>query len=118
MAKPKPSLRLIHWHDAEAEELAAPLRAAGWAVTLGLPTKLSELKEKPPAAVVVSLRRLPSHGREAADAVWSTKWGRAIPIVFCDGAAEKVGPLRAKFPAATFTTFAELPGVLAALPDL
>jgi hypothetical protein len=102
---------LVHWDAAEAEGLAAPLREEGWRVKVGH-FELKELKANPPAAVVISLRRLPSHGREVADALWYTKWGRAIPIVFFDGAPDKVEATRQKFPAAQFTTCEELPALL------
>ena len=75
------NLVFVHWDAGEAEELARALRTAGWQVKVGN-FELKDLKAKPPAAVVISLRRLPSHGREIADALWYTKWGRAIPIVF------------------------------------
>jgi hypothetical protein len=107
----KRDIVLVHWDAEEAEALAAPLRADGWQVRLGN-FKLKDLKTKPPVAVLISLRRLPSHGREVADAIWYTKWGRAIPIVFFDGAPDKVEATRKRFPAAQFATWEELPGLL------
>ncbi len=104
-------LILVHWHAQEVQELAAPLRQAGWQVKTE-PFGLNELKANPPAAVLISLRRLPSHGREVADAVWSTQWGRAIPLIFFDGEPDKVEATRRKFAAARFTTYAELPALL------
>uniref|UniRef100_A0A832I275 Response regulatory domain-containing protein n=1 Tax=Eiseniibacteriota bacterium TaxID=2212470 RepID=A0A832I275_UNCEI len=110
------TLLLVHWNEPEARALAADLRGQGWRVSLWTPTlKLSDLKTRPPAAVVISLRRLPSHGREVADALWYTKWGRAIPIVFFDGPPDKTGALREKFPAASFTTWEKLPAALEGL---
>jgi hypothetical protein len=109
--KPLGDLVLVHWDAAEAQALAAPLQEAGWRVRTGS-FELKELKANPPAAVVISLRRLPSHGREVADALWFTQWGRAIPIVFFDGAPDKVEATRKKFPAAQYTTWEELPGLL------
>ncbi len=105
-------LVLVHWNNEETRELAALLETEGWRVRTGH-FELRDLKTNPPAAVVISLRRLPSHGREVADAVWSTKWGRAIPIVFFDGAPEKVEKLRVKFPNAKFTRWDELSSTLA-----
>lgn len=102
---------LVHWDDKEAEQLAAPLRAKGWRVKVGN-FELKELKAAPPRAVLISLRRLPSHGREVADALWYTKWGRAIPIIFFDGVSEKVEATRKKFPTAQFTTWEDLPSLL------
>lgn len=104
-------LVLVHWHDGEASELAAELKASGWKVQVGT-GELRELKAEPPAAVVISLRRLPSHGREVADALWYTKWGRAIPIVFLDGQADKVEATRTKFPAAKYVDWSGLPALL------
>ena len=104
-------LVLVHWDADETQKLAAPLRAAGWRVNTGN-FELKKLKASPPAALVISLRRLPSHGREVADALWYTKWGRAIPIIFFDGAPDKVEATRKKFPDARFTTWEELPSVL------
>jgi hypothetical protein len=102
---------LIHWDADEVQELAAPLQAAGWRVLVGK-FELKDLKAKPPVAALISLRRLPSHGREVADALWYTKWGRAIPIVFFDGAPDKVETTRKRFPAAQFTTWEKLPSLL------
>ncbi len=104
---------LVHWDEAEARALAASLRGNGWRVALWKPTlKLSDIKKNPPTAVAISLRRLPSHGREVADALWYTKWGRAIPIAFFDGTPDKESDLRKKFPAASFTTWERLPAEL------
>jgi hypothetical protein len=100
---------LIHWHEDEAAAIAKKLKAAGVKkVQVGVPEKMSELRALAPKAIVVSLRRLPSHGREVIDAVWSTKWGREIPVVFFDGEPEKVEKLKEKFPAARFVAFGQV----------
>ena len=77
---------------------------------------MKDLRAKPPAVMVISLRRLPSHGREVADALWFTKWGRAIPLIFLDGEPEKVDATRAKFPAATFVSYDDVLQTLDSLP--
>ena len=110
-SKPLGELVLVHWDPDETRDLAKPLRAAGWRVRTG-GFELKDLKAKPPVAVVISLRRLPSHGREVADAIWYTKWGRAIPIVFFDGEPDKVEATRRRFPAAQFTGWEQLPSLL------
>lgn len=93
--------------------MASALRLHGWTVSLWKPDlKLSDIKQNPPTAVVISLRRLPSHGCEVADALRYTKWGRTIAIAFFDGAAEKVEAIRSRLPAAHHTSWKELPGVL------
>jgi hypothetical protein len=114
-ARRKGRLVLIHWNAEECEELAGPLRAEGWQVQVVSDSddlKRKDLRSHPPLALLISLRRLPSHGREVADALWSTKWGRAIPLVFLDGEAEKVAATRTRFPTALFTSYEELSAVL------
>jgi hypothetical protein len=107
---------LVHWSEPEARELAATLESHGWRVSLWDPTlKLSDIRVDPPRAVVISLRRLPSHGQGVADSIWATKWGRAIPIVFFDGAADKVEVTRERFPEAYFCSWEDLPSTLAEL---
>ena len=110
-----PSIIFVHWNANEAKELSAPLRKDRWNVQIEYgegSIKLSKLKSNPPAALVISLRRLPSHGREFADGLWGTKWGRNIPIIFFDGDADKVKNFRKKFPAAMFTSYDSLSGKL------
>jgi hypothetical protein len=114
------SLVLVHWNEAEAKDLAKELSTAGWTVMVEHGTgtvKMKDLKTQPPHAVVISLRRLPSHGREWADALWYTKWGRQIPLVFVDGDEEKTDKLREKFLAARFIAWKSLATELAALPS-
>ena len=104
-------LVLVHWHASEATALAAELSGAGWSVVVedGSGTvKMRDLKVHPPLAVIISLRRLPSHGREWADALWYTKWGRQVPLLFVDGQDDKVTALRQRFPAARFLTWLQL----------
>lgn len=111
---------LVHWNANEAQDLAAPLRSSGWRVRLGC-GDFKALKANPPAAVLISLRRLPSHGRQVADALWHAKWGREIPIVFFDGEPDKVEATRRQFPTARYAAWEDLPSLLAeckgALPD-
>ncbi len=77
--------------------MASGLREAGWLVRTGK-FEMSDLKAARPCIVIVSLRRLPSHGREVADAIRSTKWGREVPIIFVDGLPEKAETMRLRFP--------------------
>jgi hypothetical protein len=112
------NLYLVHWNEGEAEDLAAPLKEQGWTITLLHSPgqfKLRGLRKSPPAALVISMRRLPSHGREIADAVWSSKWGREIPIIFFDSKREILASLQEKFPDARFTTWEGLVSILNSL---
>jgi hypothetical protein len=75
-------------------------------------------EEKLCDAVVINLNRLPSHGREVATALRGSKSTRHIPIVFVEGAPEKVEPIRQLLPDAVYTTWPKLPGVLKKLKPL
>ena len=112
----KPLVRLIHWHAAEAEEHAKRLGALGYAVVSSLPPApvlLRELRQKPPAVVVISLDRLPSQGRDVAFVLLDSKATRAVPLVFVGGVPEKVAGVRAKMPFARCTTWGKIGPVLA-----
>jgi hypothetical protein len=69
-------------------------------------------------AVVINLNRLPSHGREVATALRGSKSTRHIPIVFVEGAPEKVEPIRQLLPDAVYTTWPKLPAVLGKLKSV
>ena len=114
----KGKLFLIHWNKPEAAELAVPLRQAGWEVEIESEDGARAGKRilaEPPAAAVIYLTRLPSHGRETAHFLRSNKAGKSIPILFVDGTAEKVAKVREKVPDGIFTTSGELRQVLEAL---
>jgi CheY-like chemotaxis protein len=105
----------VHWHEAEAFETVRRLRAAGHTVEFHWDSGAEAwrlLKEAPPDALVISLARLPSHGRRVAEVVCASKRLRDLPIIFVDGEPDKVETTRAKFPAARFCTAAKLNGVL------
>jgi hypothetical protein len=110
---------LVHWDDTERASLAAELEGWGHRVATldearGL--KLRDPPEERPLAVVISLRRLPSHGREVADALWHPKWAReALRIVFVDGTPEARAKTAERFPTASFADWAELRGLLSEL---
>jgi CheY-like chemotaxis protein len=106
-----PRVRLVHWKAAEAASLLDAIRGAGYN---------ADYEERPdyhisqairaqcPAAVVIDLSRLPSHGREVATFLRGSKATRHIPIVFVNGAAEKVEAIRALLPDAVYTTTARV----------
>lgn len=106
-----PRLRLFHWNVAEAEAVLKLLREAKFEVDYSdqmIPGILRSLKVDPPAAVVIDLSRMPSHGREVAIALRGAKATRLLPIVFCDGDKEKVEALRKKLPDAAYTVRSKL----------
>lgn len=107
-------VRLIHWNATEAEERAERLRRAGFEPDADgfEPSSLRGLAEDPPAAVVIDLGRLPSHGREVALALRERKGTRGIPIVFVGGEAAKVERTRALLPDATYASWRGIKGAL------
>jgi CheY-like chemotaxis protein len=107
-------VRLVHWNAEEAEERAAILRSAGYRVEWGPidPGALRRLREKPPAAVVIDLGRIPSHGRDVGVALRTGKATRQVPLVFVGGEPEKVARVRKLLPDAVYT---EWNGIASAL---
>lgn len=104
-------IQLIHWHAEEADERAIRLREAGYTVDTTLPNGppfLRKLSEDPPAAVVIDLARLPSHGREIAMSIRMRKSTRLIPLVFVGGEIDKVERIRGLLPDATYTDWTSL----------
>jgi hypothetical protein len=103
----------LHWNRDEAEARVAALKKAGHDVRYHWSTeehvKLGDFK---PEALVISLDRLPSHGRTVAEWFWEAKKRQNIPIVFAGGAPEKVAARRAKFPRAIFCVSDEVSKVL------
>ena len=110
MSKQRPSIRLICWNEDRAAELEAELEAAGFAVRTGFfdRSTLGELADKPPAALVIDLGRLPAQGRDVGVALRTRAGTRRIPLVFIDGAEEKIARTREVLPDAVYTTRAEM----------
>ncbi len=111
---------LIHWNAVEAEEHARALRARGWGVEIetedGARAGRRILADLPDA-VVVCLTRLPSHGRETAEALRSYKAGRYLPIIFVGGEEKAAAKARSRVPDAVFATWGELMRVLDELAE-
>lgn len=103
-------LRLIHWNATEARPRIAALRRAGHTVLheaeMGAGV-FTRWKAEQPDALVIDLTRLPSHGREVAVGFRAAKATRQIPLVFVEGAADKVAALRTLLPDASYTTWAK-----------
>jgi CheY-like chemotaxis protein len=110
-----PRVRLIHWNAAEAEERIAGLRAAGYDVEHEAkisPEGFRSWRTNPPAAFVIDLTRMPSHGREVALTLRITKSTRNIPLVFVEGEPEKVERIKTHLPDAVYTTWGRIRGSL------
>ena len=91
----------VHWNESEALERIAPMTDAGHNVRVHWSTGSSpSLKGDLPDAVVISLDRLPSHGRAVAEWFREARSRRHLPIVFEGGKPDKVA--REKFSEAVF----------------
>jgi hypothetical protein len=96
---------LIHWKTAETPERMDRLRAAGFEPLYSseiVPAMMRALEAAAPAAVVIDLGRLPSHGREVGHALRMRKTTRLIPLVYLGGEPEKVARIRELLPDAFF----------------
>lgn len=101
----KGRLFVIHWSAAEASELTAPLVKDGWEVDLETEDGARAARAilaGPPDAVIVSLDRRPSHGRETVQALKASRAGRDIPVIFVGGEEAAVAKTRTKFTGAQF----------------
>jgi hypothetical protein len=105
---------LIHWKAEEAEEQIAKLRAAGYEVDYGEinPAALRVWRDNPPAAFVIDLSRLPLQGRDVAMALRGYKNTRRTPLVFVEGAPEKVERIKVHLPDAVYTNWSRIRGSL------
>lgn len=101
-----PRVRLIHWNAAEARERATRLAAAGFRADFTVPNGpdfLGALRANPPAAVVIDLGRLPMQGRDVALAIRQSPRIRQLPLLFVDGAPEKLARVRQNVPDGIFS---------------
>lgn len=105
---------LIHWNQDEARERAQLIEAAGYRVDASPFTSslLRRLRDNPPAAVVIDLSRLPSHGREVAMALRQYKGTRAVPIVFVEGQPDKVERIKELIPDAKYAAWQGIGGAI------
>jgi len=103
-------IRLIHWNAAEAEEKATKLGSFGYDVDFEPFTRaaLNLLHHDPPAAVVIDLTRLPSHGRDVGVGLRRFKAPRHVPLVFVEGDAKKVDRIRQLLPDATYASWSRI----------
>jgi CheY-like chemotaxis protein len=108
-------VRLVHWKGSEAGALLDTLRAAGHRVDYDEqlhPDGFLAIRQSPPDVFVIDLSRLPSHGREVAIFFRGQKATRNIPVVFVNGAPEKVEAIRKLLPDAVYAPSAQLTSAL------
>ncbi|UCH64203.1 MAG: DUF3052 family protein [Fidelibacterota bacterium] len=73
---------------------------------------MRQLRNDPPAAVVIDLARRPSQGRDVALAIRLSKTTRYVPLVFVDGDPEKVARIQEHLPDALYTTWRHIQSAL------
>ncbi len=104
-------VRLIHWHADETKQKAEWLKTADFEVVyepLDPPSILRDLRENPPAAVVIDLSRLPMQGRDLGLALRHYKATRCVPLVFVGGDPEKVERVQKSLPDAVYSTWDQI----------
>lgn len=111
-----PVVRLICWRQDLAKERVGALKATAFSVDaspLNPAGLIGQFRANMPAAVLIDLDRLPSHGREVAVALRQSKSTRHLPIVFAGGVTEKVARIRQELPDAFFADWTKVGPVLA-----
>jgi hypothetical protein len=99
------SLFYLHWDEQELKERLKPLKTLGLKLHSHWSTQTTaKWGETLPDIFVISLDRLPSHGRQYAEWLWEAKKRQHIPVIFVDGKPDKVEATRQKFPAAIYCT--------------
>lgn len=114
-------VRLICWKQDLAQQRAAMLKAARLEVDaspLNTSRLIGRIMENPPAAIVIDLDRMPSHGRAVGVVLRRSASVRHIPLVFAGGAKEKIAPIRQELPDAIFTPWSTIaPSIRRALKN-
>jgi hypothetical protein len=109
------TVRLVHWDEDQGFERQKQLEALGFDASFEFGDGLfviRQIKASLPDAVVIDLSRIPSHGREIAQSIRSTKYSRHIPIVFVGGEPEKVARTKQLVPDAVYTTWGRIKSAL------
>jgi hypothetical protein len=103
----------LHFNEDELKERIASLCAAGHQLLTHWSTnEVAKLGDFVPDVVVISLDRLPSHGRGYASWIWYAKKRQHIPIIFAGGQEEKVAVTRQQFPKGVYCSTEEVPKVV------
>lgn len=107
-------VRLIHWNAKEAAERIEALRKAGYEVEFEMldGDKYRALRNNPPAAFVIDLTRLPSHGMEIGTGLRGFAATRTVPLIFVEGEPEKIERIKQVLPDATYTTWRRIRSAL------
>lgn len=105
----------VHWDKDEALAACRGLREAGFNVRYEAESGdvvYKEVKKTPPDALVVSLAKLPTHGRRVVSSL-QTKALQDLRVIFVGGEDEVVADTRREFPDAVYCSWAQLKQTLA-----
>ena len=103
------TLFYLHWNEKELKERVAALKGPGFKIISHWNTESTpEWGDTLPDIFIISLDRLPSHGRQYAQWLWEAKKRQHIPLLFVGGLPEKAEATKAKFPRAIFCSSANL----------
>jgi hypothetical protein len=108
----------LHWDELELKErikALAPLKLdiqSHWSTR-----ETVKWGETLPGIFVISLDRLPSHGRQYAAWLWEAKKRQHIPIIFVDGKPDKIEETKLKFPKAIYCSSSQLIGQVKKLAE-
>jgi hypothetical protein len=106
----------IHWNEAELDKRCEPLRRAGHEVRGHWDaSNVAKLGDFVPDIFIISLDRMPSHGRAHAGWFWGAKKRQAKPIIFEGGEPEKTLVAKHQFPQAYFCATREVADVVRAI---
>jgi hypothetical protein len=103
----KKLVRLVSW-SRESADRARIAEAAGFLVDASeFPSgrAVGHVRELRPAAVVIDLDRVPSHGRAVGIVLRAAKSTCHIPLVFAGGEAEKIARVRQDLPESVFNAW-------------
>ena len=105
MSARKPQVILLRWKDSEIHGLAARLKNCTVTNYVPVPGEGMNGLQKYglPDALVISLDRLPSHGRDIGYAFHKQKATRQVPLVYVGGDEDKIAKIRDLLPEASFT---------------
>jgi CheY-like chemotaxis protein len=107
----------IHWESTEIEALAAQITQMGYSVATECkdsPTACRRVTELLPDAVVISLRRFVSGGRETGRFLGTSRVTKHIPLIYMDGPRDaRRDRIREILPEAIFSSIQDLPETLA-----
>jgi hypothetical protein len=97
------TLFYLHWDEKELKDRIKPLKDLGLKIHSHWSTQeTAKWGDTLPDIFVISLDRLPSHGRQYAEWLWEGKKRQHIPLIFVDGRPDKVEQTKQKFPKAIY----------------